>query len=249
MKLSKTEIAKACEENISTKSINNNVYGIHVWSDFYLDNHTFDMGDNGLTIFKSIVQDIVNGNAVKLGMGDDNGNTISISMNTDVLDFENVKIIINNDNTSLVPADKLIEAVDKSIFHQERNREILATLLTERKFSIVEKGTGSSMYGNRDGWSEYVAASDSCEDCNYYSMLLVGEPTVGGSWDVDENGIYPHSENDPDLTDIKARWIPLPILAEMLCLKKDFGFQNDNAHNPVYHKTADILELIAKAIN
>lgn len=247
MKLSNTEIAAACKEAIIPTTINHNVYSINVYSHFYMDNYNFDMGDNGLAVFKSIIEDVVNGNAVKLGMGDHKGNKISISMNTDVLDFENVKIVINNDNVSLVPADKLIEAVDKSIFYQTRNREILSKLLDLKQFSIVEKDVGSPIYNDVDGWSEEVHPSDFCEECDFYSMILIGEPTEGGSWDLDENDIYPHSDNEPDLKDIKSRWIPLPVITEMLGIDLDWFI--DNKHDdPIYHKSADIIAAINNAI-
>lgn len=239
MKLSLNEISVACKE-IPARVFNTNVYSIDVWSRLYLDNNNFDMGKDGLKTLKAGIENVTNDHVFH--MEDPVGKKLSISMENDL-----IEVTINGNKLGSCAIEKFTSAVDKAIHYQSHNREVLNKLIEVQQFSIVEKDVGGPVYNDVDGWSEEVFPSGFCEECDFYSMLLVGEPTEGGSWDLDENNIYPHSDNEPDLKDIKSRWIPLPVIVEMLAIDLDWFIDNEH-DNPIHHKTADVIAAINDAI-
>lgn len=218
-----------------------NIYRIHLLSGLYLDNTMFE--------FKSILDmDVLVNNIEKASkeiftatMEDKNGNVLHIS-NSDKPGCVIVKV--NDEHHTENDVRELIGAINTASKFMSLNNKKIDDLLELKTFSIIEQG--SAQTDDEEGFEQEITSSDELELCGYYSMILIGDTTMGGNWFIDNDGTVTQLGNTcEDLQDIRSRWIPLPIVLEMLGIELDFTKRNNEQQ---YYKTKEVIQMISDRI-
>lgn len=228
MKLSMNEISKAIEDSsVKTTTVNYNVYTIQMMMGIYLDQTLFDFDLEGLEelhIWLNLLKTNVGGKTFT----DGKGNTLNISKENAP---DEVYTTLNNGRKTTNNLNDLIDKVNTAIFFMKKNGKLVKDLIANKQFSIVEL---SVTWYDDETAIRHITKSDELEYCDYYSLVIVGEPTNGGEVNGDQ------------YKEISGRWIPLPVLCDMLGL--EFDFYDGPMGNPILHKTTEMIETISDAI-
>ena len=232
MKLSMNEISKAIEEQTTaTKTINYGVYNFQMMGGIYLDQTLFDFGLEGLEELSSWL-DLMKTNVGGRTFTDSKGNKLNVSKESSP---HNIYITLNNEHQTTNNLEQLIDKVNRAIFFMKKNGETVKELIANKQFSIVWLST---TWFDDETVIRHITKSDELEYCDYYSLVIVGEPTEGGEVTRDLT--------EKQYKEISDRWIPLPVLCDMLGL--DFDFYDGPMGSQILHKTTEMNEAIYNAI-